>query len=144
MAECDANYARLLKLMPDMDTENERTISVAVGEKSVHFNLRIAERCKYTTLLEVSQEQSAVPFAPAPTMMLRVYHDARAAEVISCQGKRHFYPRYQYPNPQMFQEDEKVQLNRFLGEWLAFCLQYGMAIVDQDSNCHFETGKELF
>ena len=33
--------------------------------------------------------------------------------------------RYQYPNRNMYQEDEKSQQNRFLADWLEHCLQNG-------------------
>jgi len=34
-------------------------------------------------------------------------------------------PRYTYPNDNMYQEDEKLQQNRFLSDWLEHCLQNG-------------------
>ncbi|MEO0442849.1 MAG: DUF1249 domain-containing protein [Pseudomonadota bacterium] len=56
---------------------------------------------------------------------VRLYHDATLAEVIAWQGQRRFQPRHEYPNPQMYQRDEKAQLNTFLGELLSFCLEKG-------------------
>ena len=35
--------------------------------------------------------------------------------------------RYEYPNRDMYQHDEKAQQNRFLGEWLSHCLNHGHA-----------------
>ncbi|EMP84373.1 hypothetical protein VC116063_002770 [Vibrio cholerae O1 str. 116063] len=35
--------------------------------------------------------------------------------------------RYDYPNENMVQPDEKAQLNRFLGDWLTFCLKHGIS-----------------
>ena len=59
------------------------------------------------------------------SMDVRIYHDATLAEVVAWQGHRQLQPRHEYPNPKMYQEDEKAQLNTFLGELLAFCLEKG-------------------
>lgn len=56
---------------------------------------------------------------------VRLYHDASVAEVVKCQRYHQFAARYTYPNVDMHQIDEKVQMNRFLGELLAHCLSYG-------------------
>ena len=53
--------------------------------------------------------------------------DARCAEVVEYQGKRHFRAVYDYPNEDMRQPDEKAQINRFLSEYLALCLSHGVA-----------------
>jgi hypothetical protein len=60
-------------------------------------------------------------------MVIRLYHDARLAEVISNQDIRHIKPRYDYPNNQMHQPDEKQQINVFLKEWLQLSLQLGQS-----------------
>jgi len=60
-----------------------------------------------------------------PELEVRVYHDARMAEVVSAGASRHLLGRYPYPNQAMYQPDEKSQLNLFLGEWLSHCLACG-------------------
>ena len=62
---------------------------------------------------------------PAPELTVRLYHDARTAEVTAYQGQDRFRGLYAYPNDQGRQPDEKAQLNRFLGEYLALCLAEG-------------------
>ena len=62
---------------------------------------------------------------PAYTVEVRLYHDAAVAEVIACQGHRRIQAYNEYPNRQMYQCDEKAQLNKFLGELLEFCLAQG-------------------
>jgi hypothetical protein len=47
--------------------------------------------------------------------------------VISNQDIRHIKPRYDYPNNQMHQPDEKQQINVFLKEWLQLSLQLGQS-----------------
>ena len=60
-----------------------------------------------------------------PRMSIRLYHDARMAEVISSQDIFQVKPRYDYPNKNMHQQDEKQQINQFLNEWLHLCLEHG-------------------
>jgi uncharacterized protein YqiB (DUF1249 family) len=54
-----------------------------------------------------------------------MYHDARLAEVVSCDGLRNIVPKNVYPNRNMLQRDEKAQWNRFLEEWLIACIERG-------------------
>lgn len=59
---------------------------------------------------------------------VRLYHDANVAEVVKCQRYQSFSPRYEYPNVDMHQIDEKAQMNRFLGELLTHCLSHGRVV----------------
>ena len=86
--------------------------------------LTVTESCPYTTTVQISQ-QDCLPWLPVPQLDVRVYHDARMAEVIGAENARRFRGIYSYPNAQMHQPDEKNQLNLFLGEWLGHCLACG-------------------
>ncbi len=66
-------------------------------------------------------------------MEIRLYHDARMAEVISSQDIHQVKPRYDYPNKHMHQQDEKQQINQFLNEWLHLCLEHGQVNVEIQS-----------
>ncbi|TVS11024.1 MAG: DUF1249 domain-containing protein [Gammaproteobacteria bacterium] len=129
MAECDANYARLHQLLPELFDRDERTLSLTlpqVADRVLRF--RVVERCPYTTTLALDFTRAASdwhPLVPAPRLLVRLYHDARTAEVTAYQGEDRFQGRYDYPNGRMHQPDEKAQLNRFLGEYLALCLAHG-------------------
>ena len=93
------------------------------------FEVRLAvlERSPYTTLVRLSQ-QPEVPWSHKASLTIRLYHDARSAEVVEYQGRRHFLKAvYDYPNVDMRQPDEKAQINRFLGEYLSLCLAHGVA-----------------
>jgi uncharacterized protein YqiB (DUF1249 family) len=120
MAECEANYQRLGRLLSD-----HRVDSRAIGLDHGALHIDVIERCPYTTTLEVVQQPSLHVPALAAQMQVRVYHDARLAEVVSFASRRRVQPHYDYPNPAMHQPDEKSQWNRFLGEWLSHCLQHG-------------------
>lgn len=123
---CEANYARLLRLLPDMREEaNERRVALSQGDQLLGvLVLQVLEACPYTTTLRVSQEHS-LQWLPVPKLEVRVYHDARMAEVVSAENARRFRSIYSYPNAAMHQPDEKTQLNLFLGEWLSHCLACG-------------------
>jgi len=121
-ATCESNYARLLQLFPDYETANSREFQLEDGQR-VHID--VVERCRYTTLMKVSQKGCTAGWLAVPRFELRVYHDARMVEVTAFQSGRQIAARYEYPNPDMHARDEKAQQNAFLAEWLAHCLQQG-------------------
>ena len=131
-AECEANYARIMQLLPDMNTVDRREFGVdVVGVSPARFQITVKERCKYTTMLDISQlDYQLHSTTPAPYFSLRVYHDARMAEVVAYNSHHRLLPHYDYPNDKMYQRDEKAQLNTFLGEWLRHCLKYGHSLDD--------------
>ncbi|WXL25229.1 DUF1249 domain-containing protein [Ectopseudomonas mendocina] len=125
-AACEANYARLMRLLPAMRESTEvRRVALSQGDYAYGvLSLKVLETCPYTSTVEVCQEYS-LDWLPASKMEVRVYHDARMAEVISAQNARRFRGIYPYPNAAMHHPDEKTQLNVFLGEWLSHCLNCG-------------------
>jgi len=162
MAECDANYIRLLKLVPQLQAYRDKsflnhairrnafagslqashTFNKDEPEKvleglgiefciadlegsnaKVTVEIKILEAFKYTTTLEIIQRPELKKWMTNPSMLVRVYHDASTAEVISYQGHRKLNPRYAQPNPKMYHSDEKMLLNTFLGDWLTHCLK---------------------
>jgi uncharacterized protein YqiB (DUF1249 family) len=130
MAECDANYIRLLRLFPSMDKIDSRSFGVqGVTEDGTLVRMEIRERCRYTTMLTVQVHNDEVkPWVKWPVLAVRIYHDIRSAEVSGFERHQHLSYRYQTPNPDMFQPDEKSQINRFFGELLAFCLEHGHSL----------------
>jgi uncharacterized protein YqiB (DUF1249 family) len=136
MAECESNYVRLTKLLVNSrpveldNPQDELRFMVARGQQNWLHVLRITERSPYTTTLELSR--AAVGdhsnWLAMPKLTLRMYHDAKLAEVLAWEGHKRLRPRYEYPNQSMYHSDEKYQLNRFLGEWLALCLEHGHSL----------------
>jgi uncharacterized protein YqiB (DUF1249 family) len=137
MTLCANNYMLLLKVLAG---------KTAFGE-SRHFfisdflayNVTIKEVTRYTSVISFEQESlnhslknipGIVVSALHPRMTIRLYHDARMAEVLSTQDIRQVKPRYDYPNSQMHQQDEKQQTNQFLNEWLHLCLRLGQVNVE--------------
>lgn len=133
MAECDANYVRLLRLFPDLREKSTQTINLPLQALQAQVQFEVLEKGPYTTLLKVDlqplQASETTPtwieLVGAPTLTVRIYHDARSAEVAGYQSQSTFHSSYSYPNTRMRQRDEKVQLNRFLSEFLTVCLEYG-------------------
>lgn len=127
MAECDANYARLLHLFPALRDGEQMNMTLALNNFSTRVLFEVLEQGPYTTLLKVSTDsgQQWLGRAVTPEFTLRVYHDARSAEVVSYQNQNRFHGKYDYPNQRMRQRDEKVQINRFLSEFLSLCISHG-------------------
>lgn len=117
----ETNYMALMKLLP-AEGSAVRLYNVA---QSLQFALRIVEDTRYTTLLEISQHNERMPAFLRSYMQVRLYHDARMAEVCVSQQISRLHPSYDYPNPAMHQRDEKERCNHFLSEWLRFCLSHG-------------------
>lgn len=128
---CELNYARLLKLLPDIEPAGKH-YDYCVNDKTI-YRLTIKECCKYTTIVTLVQLAPHVEDYLRPKLEVRLYHDADMAEVTASQNIHHIKGSYQYPNPQMMQKDEKYQLNQFLQAWLKMCHDYGQVAVDLSS-----------
>lgn len=128
-ALCEANYVRLLKLLPDLDTQDLQEYRISGQGHRLLVRLEVEERFRYTSTVVVSQRlEDGSPWLESPRLLVRLYHDARMAEVLCNRQRRQLSGRYPYPNPQMHQPDEKLQLNAFLGEWLSQCLHHGQLL----------------
>jgi uncharacterized protein YqiB (DUF1249 family) len=119
----ETNYAKLNALSPCRPNVGDVRCYQASG---ISYQLRVSEVTKYTTLIDICQSDD-VPVFPLPRMSVRLYHDARVAEVCRCEHLTRIDARYGYPNEKMLQQDEKLQINRFLGDWLSFCLKQGIS-----------------
>ncbi len=121
----EGNYCYLLQLLPDMK-EISGTVFSEFNGRPVLF-IDVLEQCKYTSMIAVTHYLSFENNVVADMeLRLRVYHDARVAEVTSYQHHKKLLPVYSYPNKKMYQTFEKKQVNLFLKEWLEFCVRYGV------------------
>ncbi|HCM47828.1 MAG TPA: DUF1249 domain-containing protein [Colwellia sp.] len=132
MTLCANNYMLLLKVLASKTALGE-TRHFFISDFLV-YSVTIKEVTPYTSVISFEQESLSyslknipgiVVSALHPRMTIRLYHDARMAEVLSTQDIRQVKPRYDYPNSQMHQQDEKQQTNQFLNEWLHLCLRLG-------------------
>ena len=142
MQLCECNYLLMCKLLLGRNQLNSKdTDTEKVGDEyhffisaQLSYSIIIKEVTRYTTLVYIAQTQqltSKVSYNSilSPVMQIRLYHDARMAEVNSSQNIRWIKPRYDYPNKKMHLPDEKQQINQFLKEWLQLCLQQGQVQV---------------
>ncbi|MEQ6916012.1 DUF1249 domain-containing protein [Halomonas aquatica] len=127
--ECTANFIRLSRLLGDLAVGETREVAlVKNGRRLGALCLKLQERAPYTSIVRVSQRGGLDAVIDTPRMRVHLYHDVRMAEVTDFQRQRHFHGRYRYPNSRMHQPDEKLQLNRFLGEWLEHGLAHGHSL----------------
>ncbi|MFP8966609.1 DUF1249 domain-containing protein [Pokkaliibacter sp. CJK22405] len=127
MAEGEANYRRLMKLLPSLEEGASYRYGLHLPDgHQGEISLRVTDSFAYTTAIEVEQSLGSSPWLKAPRLHVRLYHDARIAEVIAPKG-RMLSGVYVYPNPGMKAPDEKAQLNTFLAEWLNHCIDYGLS-----------------
>ena len=120
----EANYDRLVLLVPQIET-------IQCGARtSVHdareLVLEVFDRSRYTTTVGLTQYLNIDGrMVPNPHMRIRLYHDAKVAEVVAYQNHANFKHRYPYPNPKMLLRHEKRAVNQFLAEWLTHCVAMG-------------------
>ncbi|UTT85618.1 DUF1249 family protein [Vibrio pelagius] len=119
----ETNYAKLNALLPAEHQVGDVRCYQAVN---MVYQLTVNEVTKYTTLIDICQSDE-MPVFPLPKMSVRLYHDARVAEVCASGDFSRVKAKYDYPNTKLLQKDEKFQLNKFLGEWLTFCLKNGIS-----------------
>ena len=122
-ALCEANYARLVRLFPDYQQANERRFRL--GQRLV--DLTVIERDRHTTSLKIQYHAPQLPKLMDSNLYLRMYHDVGMAEVVKHRSGRRLESRYDYPNSEMHQPDEKQQQNQFVSELLSFCLSDAQA-----------------
>ncbi|HEB80800.1 MAG TPA: DUF1249 domain-containing protein [Chromatiales bacterium] len=122
MALYEANYVRLLALVPHLHTIPATGASQVAPQVdgSPDLYLTVLERTRYTTIFRLTYyfRHGGDPVAD-PDARLRVYHDARLVEVLSCRDGR--APR---PGARLGLM-HRWQANLFLEKWLNYCLRQG-------------------
>ena len=134
MAVCDANYIRLLKLLPALPASSHRAFAlpaVGTGAAAGHQQLvllEVVESFRYTSTVSIGliNEGPAHDYYRPPAMLIRLYHDAATAEVVSYQQQRQLRVLYPEDEAPRYYPDEKEQVNLFLAEWLVLCLEAGL------------------
>ena len=129
----EANFERLAWLAPTLASAHGGLLSH--GADGMSLQLTILEHSKYTTTIALTHHlRMDDTMIRDPFMKIRIYHDARVAEVLSyqCQSQLQiFHPDATLNVPNL---REKCRINRFLGEWLDYCIMYGYRFTPQ-SHC---------
>lgn len=125
---CEINYMLLQRLIADTSEINTKLqFTVTQGHQ---YSIKVLEASRYTSVIEMEQVNGNMPEYLRPSIHARMYHDAKAAEVIKSANVSRIKANYEYPNSKMHQPDEKMQINLFLGEWLKFCIENGLSEQD--------------
>lgn len=138
---CERNYAQLRFFLPGAvaphPSSGGATRVMRAGDSKViqineseGYRIKLLELCKFTTTIKIEHVSDTVLGWLRPQFEVRLYHDARLAEVISCQQVRRFKAVYDYPNLEMMQPDEKRQINLLLRDWLMLCQRQGYHSVE--------------
>ena len=133
---CEANYDRLLRLIPSLHGVAESSVAIADGKPSLH--LELLEHSPYTVTLELSHSFSkGFDALLEPAVKIRVYFDARAAEVLSDHARPVVHEVLRSERKAREVMDYKWTLNYFLSRWLDHCLacnyRFGAARAERES-----------
>ena len=119
----EGNYVKIHRVIPFIQSMHSDAI-IWARTPAHRVEIKILEITPYTTMFSFNISYVGdQKWLPQIHLTVRCYHDARVAEVVNFQHHKHFHSRYSYPNPNMYQKNEKQQINRFLGEWLDYCLK---------------------
>ncbi len=120
----EINYRLLLKLVTELDALPDEVL--LQGDESHVVTVSVVERCKFTTSITLRHDlKSHDLFVTNPSVKIRIYHDARLAEVVACQQGSKFFAVYPFILAKVPFQNEKRDVNLFLREWLNHCLAQG-------------------
>jgi uncharacterized protein len=118
------NYLRLRRLCPDLDAMDGEQVSGAPGASDLH--LCVLERTPYTTRFRLSYEfGEGGRLRRQPDMTIRMFHDARQAEVVGRFCRRRGEDLTIDALAGVSGLACRWRHNRFLFKWLGFCLTQG-------------------
>ncbi|MDQ2068395.1 DUF1249 domain-containing protein [Natronospira bacteriovora] len=125
MSLYEGNYRRLRTLVEALDAPPAHAISRVPGDLPLH--LEVLERCPYTSTLRLTYwfDADREPVWPDPDLIVRIYHDARMAEVTSCCE----FHRHRILRPWVTPGGEEIRQrwarNQMFHKWLEFCIENG-------------------
>jgi uncharacterized protein len=122
-ARCELHYRLCLTLFPGNRDPAQQWYFSLSNQKAWRVKVQVEDVSPYTSTLVITQTSLMPWYFHAPQLKVRLYHDAAMAEVIAWNKHRGWQPVYDYPNERMYHPDEKMALNRFLGELLMHCRQ---------------------
>lgn len=119
----ESNYIQLRRLIPRPENLGDSEVSHVPGGVDLH--LSVIERAPYTTTLALTHYfEGGEPEGATPDLRVRIYHDARTAEVMPDTDVDHF-ELWDGKRPQPKTLSWRWELNRFLNRWLTYCLAEG-------------------
>lgn len=122
LALCERNYAQLNRYLADKAEAGQSSV---IQVSALHkYQISVLDVARFTTTLQITLLDNGTTLF-RPHFVVRLYHDAQAAEVLACQHISRFKARYDYPNTDMLLPDEKRQINLLLRDWLKLCAGQG-------------------
>ena len=118
----ERNYCALNEMLSIGQVVEQGRLEFELAGSRIELNL--LERSRYTLLVGIRQSFGAdgdERLLANLHFKVRLYLDAKLAEVVSYQGQQPLRPRYPFPNKRMFYPDEKRQTNLVLYDWLSHC-----------------------
>jgi len=116
---CESNYHKLLRLIPNLQALD--TTAIGHHDENPALHLAILARDRYTLTIALSHRFKQASTHQA-SVTIRVYLDAKLAEVISDHDRPAVASVYRNPGRSVEIQDYKWQLNYFLQKWLDHCL----------------------
>ena len=132
MSLYESNYIRLRWLLPDLESITTSAISTVDGDCPLH--VMIEERSRYTTTLTLTYlfdpADAGMPPLRDPDLQIRVYHDARLAEVQSC-ARWHRHEVLESIRSECARAlGDRWLRNMMLNKWLDYCVERGHRFAD--------------
>ena len=120
----ESNYIRLRGLAPDMAALEGSLVSEVAGDCPLH--LEVIEHCRYTTTVRLTYLFEEGPNVLAdPDLQVRVYHDAKLAEVLQC-ARWHRHDMLTLIHSQLARDlGDRWLRNIMLNKWLDYCVERG-------------------
>ena len=121
----ESNYIRLRWLIADIAGITGTRVSKVGGDCPLH--LEVEEQARYTTTFRLTYffEEAGGSRRADPDLVVRVYHDARLAEVCSC-SRWHRHTVLRSLRAQDSKSlDERWARNMMLNKWLDYCVERG-------------------
>lgn len=118
----ESNYIYLRRLVPQLD--GRRDAQVSSVDRGPDLHLEVTERCPYTTTLMLTHRfPRPEGDETLPDLQVRIYHDARVAEVLSTDPGSSARANLAW----------RWRVNRFLNRWLRYCLGegHGFPVADE-------------
>lgn len=130
----ELNYRRIARIMRSKEADKQWHFLIhSIGGQESRLSLVLSQESQYTTQLSLTfgqHQKSDLLFDHGVSMIVRLYHDAKIAEITD--GHRQYQGSYPYPNDAMLHKDEKLRLNQQLADLLELCLKHGYRL-NQDN-----------
>jgi uncharacterized protein YqiB (DUF1249 family) len=123
--ECEHNYQRLRRVISDSKLLGACFSLRYKDEPRAGIELKIIEVSKYTSTVQIVADRAGPMWLPEIEIKVRIYRDAKMAEVIEWCTDRTI-PWAMVEKNGMQARDEKWQWNMFLSELLCHGLRHGI------------------